>query len=79
MMNLFNNKHKEELPFETKNSLVLLCWQSYGGVRHGKLIPSSRYDVHDKDFLVKFSTFGLFFPAYKDIALQGLKLTNAPR
>ena len=70
MMNIFTNKHKEEQPIDdTKSSLVLLCWQNYGGVRHTKLIPSSRYDVNDKDFLVKFSTYGLFFPAFKDVAL----------
>ena len=45
-----------------------------------KLIPSEKYDVKsDDDFSLKISTMGLFFPAYKDVMVQGLKFTNAPR
>lgn len=45
-----------------------------------KLIPSEKYDVNqDEDFNLKISTMGLFFPAYKDIMVQGLKFTDAPK
>ena len=44
------------------------------------MIPSEKYDVKsDDDFSLKISTMGLFFPAYKDVMVQGLKFTNAPR
>ena len=45
-----------------------------------KLIPRDKYDGKGEDeFSLKISTFGYFFPAYKDIAVSGLKFTNAPK
>jgi len=45
-----------------------------------KLIPHEKYDLaNDEDFSLKISTMGLFFPAYKDVMVHGLKFTNAPR
>ena len=62
------------------SNLVMLCWQNYSGVRMAKLIPHEKYDLtNDEDFSLKISTMGLFFPAYKDVMVHGLKFTNAPR
>lgn len=70
----------EETHKASKNDLVMLCWQNYSGVRMAKLIPSDKYDMKsDEDFSLKISTMGLFFPAYKDVPVKGLKFTNVPR
>lgn len=46
----------------------------------GKLLPSDKYDgKSDEEFGLKISTFGYFFPAYKDVCVNGLKFTDAPK
>ena len=76
----------EKKPIDTKqkqqknNDLVMICWQNYSGVRMAKLIPSEKFDVKsDEEFALKISTMGLFFPAFKDQMVQGLKFSNVPR
>ncbi|CDW89798.1 glutamate--ammonia ligase [Stylonychia lemnae] len=71
---LQHNKTKTQ-----KDSLVLMCYQNFSGVRQAKLMSSEKYDLNDPDSHTKFSTCGLFLPCCKDIIAPGLKFLNAPR
>jgi len=65
---------KEEIP-----KLVMLCYQNFAGVRQAKLMAGDKFKLEDKDAFTKFSTYGLFLPASKDLLVPGVKFANAPK
>lgn len=57
----------------------MLCYQNFAGVRQAKLIAGDKFRLDDEDSYTKFSTYGLFLPASKDQAVQGVKFADAPK
>lgn len=74
-----STSEKDEEELLDNCNMLMLCYQTFAGVRYAKLINKNKYPAKGEDSNIKFSTMALFFPVHKEVIVPGTKFTNAPK